>query len=158
MLLLGPAITISGRPGPEKPFIEISTQPAGKPDSAGSWPTLNITGLAPTPVPISTLLAHASDFHQKVVTVRGIIKQPELHLDDTHLRFDFVFRLTEGDGFITVFGTHDRTKGPPFIAMDLQVEVVGKFFQERERHSFSLTNTLEAFRVTPYPSPDPDRV
>lgn len=114
--------------------------------------------LTPTPVSLPTLLNHAKDFHQKMIVIHGIIKQPELHLDDTHLRLHFVFRLTEEESFITVFGVHDRTKGPPAISMDLQVEVVGRFFHERELNSFKVTNTMEAISVTPYPSNDPDRV
>ena len=106
---------------------------------------------------ISTLLQEPEIFHQQLIKTRGFIKQPELHLDDTQLKENFVFRLTKGNQYITVFGTHDRTQGAPFISTDQQVEVVGYFYKERILNSYLLTNLLEALTVNPYPPIEPDR-
>ena len=112
---------------------------------------------SPIHTSISTLLGGPEKFHQQLIKIRGIIKQPELHLDDTQLKEKFVFRLTEGKQYITVFGIHDRTQGAPFISMDQQVEVVGYFYTEHVLNSYPLTNLLEALTVTPYPAIEPDR-
>lgn len=111
----------------------------------------------PMDTAISTLLQKPEEFHQQLIKTRGIIKQPELHLDDTQLKEHFVFRLTEGNEYVTVFGTHDRTQGAPFIVMNQQVEVVGYFFENRVLNSYPLTNLLEALTVNPYPALEPDR-
>ncbi|MGD9852128.1 MAG: hypothetical protein AB7T38_12745 [Nitrospirales bacterium] len=112
---------------------------------------------APIPTKLSTLLEEPGTFHQQLITIRGIIKQPELHLDETQLKEHFVFRLTEGTQFITVFGTHDRTQGAPSISMDQQVEVVGIFYKERILNAYPLSNLLEAITVKPYPAVEPNR-
>ncbi|MDR4492927.1 MAG: hypothetical protein AB7P17_01865 [Nitrospirales bacterium] len=112
---------------------------------------------SPIPISISTLLEDPQRFHQQLITIRGVIKQPELHLDETQLKEHFVFRLTEGTQFLTVFGTHDRTQGPPFISMGQQVEVIGMFYKERILNSYPLSNLLEAHTVKPYPAIEPDR-
>lgn len=115
------------------------------------------TRASPIPTSIATLLNEPGTFHQQLISIRGIIKQPELHLDETQLKEHFVFRLTEGTQFLTVFGTHDRTQGAPSISMDQQVEVVGIFYKERTLNSYPLSNLLEALTVKPYPAIEPDR-
>jgi len=106
---------------------------------------------------IPTLLDHAGDFHQQLVSVRGVIKQPELHLDETQLYEHFVFRLTEGTRYVTIFGIHDRTQGGSVISMDRKVEVMGVFYKERSLNDDPLSNLIEAFTVSPYPSLEPER-
>jgi len=108
-------------------------------------------------VEIETLLKFSEHFHRKVVTVRGIVKQPEMHLDETKLFFDFVFVLQHETASLVVFGRHDRTQGSSPIAMDHQVEVIGIFWKDRMAHDYHFENNLEAITVTPYPSLIPDR-
>ena len=110
----------------------------------------------PQPVSIPDILEHSRDYHQKLVSIRGLIAQPELHLDETELYFNFVFRLEQGTDSITVYGRHDRTLGPPAIRMDQFVEVVGTFFKEEERSGSTIFNVLKATSVTPYPSLVPE--
>ena len=112
---------------------------------------------APSVTSIITLVAHPEAFHQQLIRIRGIIKQPELHLDDTQLQIHFVFQLTEENHFLTVFGIHDRTQGGPSIAMDQQVEVVGIFYKERTLNTFPLTNLVEAITIGPYPPMEPEQ-
>ena len=114
------------------------------------------TRSSPLPTSISTLLDQPGEFHEQLIRVRGVIKQPELHLDETHLKENFVFRLTEGERFLTVFGTHDRTQGAPAISMNQQVEVVGIFYRERTLNTYDLSNLIEAFTVKPFPSLEPN--
>ena len=120
-------------------------------------PAILLNESSPASMSISTLLGHAKVFHQQLVSIRGVIKQPELHLDDTQLKEHFVFRLIEGDRFVTVFGIHDRTQGAPAISMDQQVEVIGIFYQERILNTYLLSNLVEAFTVRPYPPLEPEQ-
>lgn len=102
------------------------------------------------------LLNHPASYHQRLVAVRGVVTQPELHLDDSELAIRFVFRLAEGEQSLVIFGQHDRTQGSPSISLDLSVEVIGVFSKERELNGSHVTNTIEAFTVSPYPSLVPD--
>ncbi|PJA80685.1 MAG: hypothetical protein CO149_00845 [Nitrospirae bacterium CG_4_9_14_3_um_filter_51_5] len=111
---------------------------------------------SPEHVSIAKLLSHPAAYHQRPVAVRGIVTQPELHLDDSELAIRFVFRLADGDQSIVVFGEHDRTQGAPSIALDLSVEVIGVFWKERELNASHVINTIEALTVSPYPSLVPD--
>ncbi len=112
---------------------------------------------SPQQVSIAELIANSQDYDQQLVSVQGRIIQPELHLDETELYIDFVFRLSEGQGSIIVYGRHDRTQGAPSIAVNQAVEVIGTFFKEETRNGFHISNVLEAITVRPYPSPIPDR-
>ena len=85
-----------------------------------------------------------------------MITQPELHLDETELFLDFVFRLVQGQDSLIVYGRHDRTLGPPTIQLHESVEVIGMFFRENNRNGARLFNVLEATSVLPYPSPIPE--
>jgi len=111
----------------------------------------------PDVVTIETLLKFPERFHQKLVTVRGIVKQPEMHLDETELYFDFVFVLQNETVSLIVFGHHDRTQGGSPIAMDQHVEVTGIFWKDRIAHDYHFENNLEAITITPYPSLIPNR-
>ncbi len=120
---------------------------------------------SPEPLTISTsppqtsipeLLEESQVYHQQLVLVRGLITQPELHLDETELYLDFVFRLNQGPHSIIVYGRHDRTQGPPAISMNQTVEVIGRFFKKQERNNTTLFNVLHAIAVTPFPSSIPD--
>lgn len=106
----------------------------------------------PQQVSITDLLTNGQDYHQLLVSVRGLIIQPELHLDETEMYFDFVFRLSQGTHSIIVYGRHDRTLGPPAIRMNQSVEVIGTFFKEQERNEAMIHNVLESISVVPYPS------
>ena len=110
----------------------------------------------PQPVSIPDLLRHSQAYDQQLVSIRGLITQPELHLDETELYFNFVFRLEQGIDSIIVYGRHDRTLGPPAIRMDQFVEVVGTFFKKEERSGSTIFNVLKAISVTPYPSSIPE--
>ncbi|RMH34648.1 MAG: hypothetical protein D6690_10365 [Nitrospirae bacterium] len=92
------------------------------------------------------------------MTVRGRITQPELHLDETELFLDFVFVLEEQAQTLVVFGRFDRTLGNTPIATDAMVEVTGLFWKERMAGGYRVRSTLEACRVSPYPSLNPDAV
>jgi len=118
-------------------------------------PTSTFT-TSPEHVSIARLLSHGSDYHQRLVAVRGVVTQPELHLDDSELFVNFVFRLADGDQSLVVFGRHDRTQGAPSISLDLSVEVIGVFWKDRELNASHVSNTIEALTVTPYPSLVPD--
>lgn len=111
---------------------------------------------SPQPVSIPDLLAHSQGYHQQLVSIQGLITQPELHLDETELYLDFVFRLEHGTDSIIVYGRHDRTLGPPAIRMHQSVNVVGTFFKEKERSGSTIFNVLKAISVTPYPSSNPE--
>ena len=106
---------------------------------------------------IETLLHSPEFFHKKTVTIRGIVVQPEMHLDETELFFDFVFLLKDGNKSLVVFGRHDRTQGSSPIAMGNTVEVTGIFWKDRIAHDYHFKNNLEAITVVPYPSLTPDR-
>lgn len=103
-------------------------------------------------VSIAKLLSHGEKYHQRLVAVRGVVTQPELHLDDSELIIRFVFRLADGDQSLVIFGHHDRTQGAPSISLDLSVEVIGIFWKERDWNSSHVINTIEALTVSPYPS------
>ena len=110
----------------------------------------------PQPVSIPDLLGHSQNYDQQLVSIRGLITQPELHLDETELYFNFVFRLEQETDSIIVYGRHDRTLGPPAIRMHQFVEVVGTFFKKQERSGSTIFNVLQATSVTPYPSSIPE--
>jgi len=110
---------------------------------------------APRKVSITDLLTNSQNYHQQLVTVRGLITQPELHLDETELYLDFVFRLSQGKHSIVVYGRHDRTRSAPSIIFNHTVEVIGIFWKEQDRNGSLIFNVLEAISVTPYPSPIP---
>lgn len=110
----------------------------------------------PPLVTIDMLLAHSDFYHQKLIRCRGLITQPELHLDDTSLFIDFVFVLRDGLERVVVFGRHDRTQGDIQIQLDRMVEVTGLFWKTRESHGMQLTNNLEAISVKFFPDLYPD--
>lgn len=142
---------------PESPHLpwlssspySICTQPSSR------RPSATCTS-APEDVSIATLLAHGADYHQQLVRVQGRITQPELHLDESQLFFDFVFRLADAGESLVVFGRHNRTQGAPPISLDRSVEVIGTFWKQRTMHETQVTNTIEAFSMAPYPSLIPD--
>ncbi len=106
-------------------------------------------------VSIPELIQNGHQHHQHIISIRGEISQPELHLDTTELYLDFVFRLKQGTDSLVVYGRHDRTLGPPAIQMGSTVIVVGTFFKEQDRNGTLLLNVLEAIEVKPYPSSIP---
>ena len=110
----------------------------------------------PEHVSIATLLTNAADYHKQFVAVEGLVTQPELHLDESELFLDFVFRLSQGNRSIIVFGRHDRTLGAPSISMNLSVQVIGTYWKERDRNGSRITHAIEAFSVSPYPSTVPE--
>jgi len=118
------------------------------------YPTYTMTS-APQQVSIADLLTNSQDYHQQLVTVRGLITQPELHLDETELFIDFVFRLTHGEHSIVVYGRHDRTQGVSPITTNHSVEVIGTFWKEQERKGMTISNAIEAFSVMPSPPSTP---
>ncbi|MBA3611771.1 MAG: hypothetical protein H0W49_02425 [Nitrospirales bacterium] len=111
---------------------------------------------SPEQVSIAMLLSHPASYHQRLVAVRGVVTQPELHLDDSELAIRFVFRLAEAEQSIVIFGRHDRTQSSPSISLDLSVEVIGVFWKERALNGSHVINTIEAHTVSPYPSLVPD--
>ena len=120
------------------------------------WPRPHAFTTPPEPVSIDSLLRHGADYHQRLVAIRGHVTQPELHLDESELFINFVFRLADGDQSVVVFGRHDRTQGALSINLDLSVEVIGVFWKERELNSSHITNTIEALSVSPYPTLIPE--
>src|SRR5680860_463243 len=125
------------------------------------WPlslplTSSTCTTSPQQVSIAMLLSHPASYHQRLVAVRGVVTQPELHLDDSELALRFVFRLAEGEQSIVIFGQHDRTQGSPSVSLDFSVEVIGVFWKERELNGSHVINTIEAHTVSPYPSLVPD--
>jgi len=125
--------------------------------SAVNHPTLHLEtfNTAPQQVSITDLLTNSQAYHEKLVSVRGRIIQPELHLDETELYLDFVFRLSQGTHSLVVYGRHDRTQGAPPIIINPAVEVIGTFWKDQNRKGLTIFNALEAFSVTPYPSSIP---
>ncbi len=111
---------------------------------------------SPQQVSITELIANSQDYDQQLVSVQGRVIQPELHLDETELYVDFVFRLTEGNDSIVVFGRHDRTQGALPIIVNHSVEVIGTFLKEETRNGFQISNILEALSVTLYPLSIPE--
>ncbi len=106
-------------------------------------------------VSIPDLLAQSGDYHKQLVSVRGQITQPELHLDDTELYVDFVFRLAQETHSIIVYGRHNRTLGAPPIIVHRSVEVTGIFWKEQDRAGTTVFNVLEVTSIAPYPSSIP---
>jgi hypothetical protein len=120
-------------------------------------PQAIIFSTSPQLVSIPDLLEHRHDHHQQLLSIRGLITQPELHLDETELYLDFVFRLEQGRQSIIVYGRHDRTLGPPAITLHQTVEVIGTFYKEQDRNGSAIFNVLEAISVTPYPPSTPEK-
>ncbi len=110
----------------------------------------------PQQVSIEDLLANAQTYHQHLISIQGLITQPELHLDETELFLNFVFRLSQGNDSIVVYGKHDRTRGAPPISLNHSVEVIGIFWKEQDRNGATIINAIEAISVTPYPSSIPE--
>ena len=108
------------------------------------------------PTTIQRVLSQTKKYHRRQVTLTGVITQPELHLDDSKLYIDFVFRLQEGSHSLVVFGRHDRTQGPLPISLHQSVRVEGIFWETLERNGAQLTQVLEAKALFPYPSLIPD--
>ena len=111
----------------------------------------------PQQVSIADLLRNSQDYHQHIVSVQGLVTQPELHMDESGLFLDFVFRLSHGKHSLVVYGRHDRTRGAPVISMNRSVEVVGIFWKEHTRKGETISNALEAVSVVPYPPSIPER-
>lgn len=133
--------------GPSTPSV------LSKPFSRSRLSTFNIP---PEHVSIANLLSQGAHYHQRLIAVRGVVTQPELHLDETELFINFVFRLSDGEQSVVIFGRHDRTQGAPSISLDLSVEVIGVFWKEREFAESHVINTIEAITVTPHPPLIPD--
>ncbi len=108
-------------------------------------------------IALADLVKDPQSFHQQQISVRGQVTQLELHLDESELYLDFVFRLSQGPSSILVYGRHDRTQGAPAMSMNETVEVVGLFWKEQNRDGTSILNILEAITVAPYPSSIPSR-
>ena len=143
---------------PSFSFLESSTKGLHQGSSSVHYqtPHLKTFNTAPQQVSITDLLTDSQAYHQKFVSVRGHIIQPELHLDETELYLDFVFRLSQGAHSLVVYGRHDRTQGAPPIIINRSVEVIGTFWKEQDRKGLTIYNALEAFSVTPYPSSIPE--
>jgi len=159
LLFLGTANEVSHFPQPFVfPGFPVALKSFSLPHDTPEHPAFERSGLgsAPQPVSIATLLRSGKRYHRQRIVVRGIITQPELHLDESELFFDFVFRLSDEEESIIVFGQHDRTLGPPVIVTDRSVEVIGVFWKRRDLKGSSLTNILEALTVSPYPPSIPD--
>lgn len=114
-------------------------------------PRLSTFTTQPEHVSIAALLSNETDYHQRLVAVRGFVTQPELHLDESELFINFVFRLADGNQSVVVFGQHNRTQGALSITLGLSVEVIGVFWKERDLHDSHMMNTIEALAVAPYP-------
>lgn len=136
--------------------LDLPLSTCSKCRQLSQWSRPSTFTTPPEPVSIASLLNHAADYHQRLVAVRGHVTQPELHLDESELFINFVFRLADGDQSVVVFGRHDRTQGAPSISLDLSVEVIGVFWKERDLNSSQVTNTIEALSVAPYPSLIPE--
>ena len=102
-------------------------------------------------VSITELLSNPSQYHKKIVKVRGTVTQPELHVDESGLFIRFVFVLKGSEHTLIVFGHHDRTQGNIQIETNEQVEVTGIFWKERIANDHQFQNNLEAITVTRYP-------
>ncbi len=138
-------------------FLKFITEDLHIGSSSSYHRTLHLEtfNTAPQQVSITDLLTNGQDYHEQLVSVRGRIIQPELHLDETELYLDFVFRLSQGTHSLVVYGRHDRTQGAPPIIINRSVEVIGKFWKEQNRKGVTIFNALEAFSVTLYPSSIP---
>jgi hypothetical protein len=144
---------IPGRPDQEW-FSSPSTFPFFRQPTPRPRPTTFNT--PPEHVSIANLLNKGTNYHQHLVAVRGLVTQPELHLDESKMFFDFVFRLEDGNQSLVVFGRHDRTQGAPSISLGLSVEVIGVFWKQRLLNESPITNAIEALAVVPYPSLIPE--
>jgi hypothetical protein len=102
-------------------------------------------------IPLSQVLQHPGEYHQKVIRLRGTVTRLELHLDDTLHFIDFVFFLKDGEQRVLVFGRHDRTTGDIQLTSDRMVEVQGLFWQERFANGHRFENNLEAKQIHFYP-------
>jgi hypothetical protein len=107
--------------------------------------------IPPEHVSIANLLSNRDEYHRRLIAVRGVVTQPELHLDESELFINFVFRLADGEQSMVIFGRHDRTQGALSISLDLSVEVIGVFWKERDLAESHIINTIEALTVAPYP-------
>lgn len=125
------------------------------PSSRQKHPQTNRMTSGPQEVSIADLLTNTQKYHQQLVTVHGVITQPELHLDETELFIDFVFRLSHGEHSIVVYGRHDRTQGVSPITTNHSVEVIGTFWKEQERKGMTISNAIEALSVMPSPPSTP---
>ena len=108
-------------------------------------------------VTIPQLLQTPSQYHQRLIRIRGTVTRLELHLDDSKHFINFVFHLKTGPDRVLVFGRHDRTSGDIQMTTGRTVEVQGIFWQEREANGYRLFNNIEANRVTFHPPLTPDR-
>lgn len=106
-------------------------------------------------VSIAQLLSDPTQYHRKVIKVRGTVTQPELHVDESGLFIRFVFVLKDAEHTLIVFGHHDRTQGNIQIEMNEKVEVIGIFWKERTANNHHFRNNLEAITVTRYPQLHP---
>ena len=130
-----------------------------------------ITGYSPSPfivqpienkkfieiITIPQLLQTPSQYHQRLIRIRGTVTRLELHLDDSKHFINFVFHLKTGPDRVLVFGRHDRTAGDIQMTTGRTVEVQGIFWQEREANGHRLFNNIEANRVTFHPPLTPDQ-
>ena len=108
-------------------------------------------------VTIPQLLQTPSQYHQRLIRIRGTVTRLELHLDDSKHFINFVFHLKTGPDRVLVFGRHDRTSGDIQMTTGRTVEVQGIFWQEREANGYRLFNNIEANLVTFHPPLTPDR-
>jgi hypothetical protein len=107
-------------------------------------------------VSIANLLSDPNLYHRKIVKVRGIVTQPELHLEESGLFIRFVFVLKDAEDSLIVFGHHDRTQGNIQIETNKMVEVIGIFWKERTANDHHFRNNLEAMIVKQYPPLEPN--
>ena len=98
-------------------------------------------------VSLHQLLDQRDRFHEKLISIQGMVSQPELHVDSSSLFIDFVFVLRDGSDSIIVYGKHDRTQGDIQIQMGRTVVVTGIFWKERLSQGIRLENNVEATSV-----------
>jgi len=132
--------------------------PSQAPIVLGKHPGDNTQVIENVPlITVADLLADPDRYHERIITVRGIVTQLELHVDTSTLFIDFVFWLKEGDHRVLVFGQHDRTLGDIQMVTGRVVEVRGLFWKERTVGEYHFNNNLEAQQVRFYPPVNPDR-
>jgi hypothetical protein len=131
---------------PHHPRHALDHRPDGTPGKEGD-----------NTIPLSQVLQHPGEYHQKVIRLRGTVTRLELHLDDTLHFIDFVFFLKDGEQRVLVFGRHDRTTGDIQLTSDRMVEVQGLFWQERFANGHRFENNLEAQHIRFYPTLLPDQ-
>ncbi len=119
-------------------------------NSVSSFPTRLFT-IQQDQITIPMLLDDPHAYHRQIITLSGIISQPELHLDESELYIDFVFLLTQGSHSIVVFGRHDRTQGTLPISLHQSISVMGRFWKQLDWKGSHLTNVIEAQLLTPEP-------